>query len=35
VLVTNGGKQAIYDAFAAMLDPGDEVIVLRRTDDVP
>jgi aspartate/methionine/tyrosine aminotransferase len=27
VLVTNGGKQAIYDAFAAMLDPGDEVIV--------
>ena len=27
VLVTNGGKQAIYQAFAAMLDPGDEVIV--------
>ena len=27
VLVTNGGKHAIYDAFAAMLDPGDEVIV--------
>jgi aspartate aminotransferase len=27
VLVTNGGKQAIYAAFAAMLDPGDEVIV--------
>src|SRR5690349_12698300 len=27
VLVTNGGKQAIYSAFAAMLDPGDEVIV--------
>jgi aspartate aminotransferase len=27
VLVTNGGKQAIYNAFAAMLDPGDEVIV--------
>ena len=27
VLVTNGGKQAIYDAFAAMLDPGDEVIL--------
>jgi aspartate aminotransferase len=27
VLVTNGGKQAIYEAFAAMLDPGDEVIV--------
>jgi aspartate/methionine/tyrosine aminotransferase len=28
VLVTNGGKQAIYEAFAAMLDPGDEVIVI-------
>ena len=27
VLVTNGGKQAIYNAFAALLDPGDEVIV--------
>ncbi|MDH6136533.1 aspartate aminotransferase [Kitasatospora sp. MAA4] len=27
VLVTNGGKQAIYEAFAAILDPGDEVIV--------
>ena len=27
VLVTNGGKQAIYSAFAVMLDPGDEVIV--------
>lgn len=27
VLVTNGGKQAIYNAFAAILDPGDEVIV--------
>ncbi|MBB6627299.1 pyridoxal phosphate-dependent aminotransferase [Nocardioides sp. KIGAM211] len=27
VLVTNGGKQAIYAAFAAMLDPEDEVIV--------
>ncbi|MEE2036094.1 pyridoxal phosphate-dependent aminotransferase [Nocardiopsis sp. CT-R113] len=28
VLVTNGGKQAIYEAFAAMLDPGDEVVVI-------
>ncbi|MDT0331378.1 pyridoxal phosphate-dependent aminotransferase [Nocardiopsis lambiniae] len=28
VLVTNGGKQAIYEAFAALLDPGDEVIVI-------
>ncbi|MDG4857240.1 pyridoxal phosphate-dependent aminotransferase [Streptomyces sp. T-3] len=27
VLVTNGGKQAIYQAFATILDPGDEVIV--------
>src|SRR5438477_8729318 len=27
VLVTNGGKQAIYNAFATLLDPGDEVIV--------
>jgi aspartate aminotransferase len=27
VLVTNGGKQAVYEAFAALLDPGDEVIV--------
>ncbi|KPC62160.1 pyridoxal phosphate-dependent aminotransferase [Streptomyces chattanoogensis] len=27
VLVTNGGKQAIYEAFAAIVDPGDEVII--------
>jgi aspartate/methionine/tyrosine aminotransferase len=27
VLITNGGKQAIYNAFAALLDPDDEVIV--------
>ncbi len=27
VLVTNGGKQAVYEAFAALLDPGDEVIL--------
>ena len=27
MLVTNGGKQAIYEAFATMLDPGDEVIL--------
>jgi aspartate/methionine/tyrosine aminotransferase len=27
VLVTNGGKQAVYEAFATMLDPGDEVIL--------
>src|SRR6202050_2443945 len=28
VLVTNGGKQAVYNAFATLLDPGDEVLVL-------
>ena len=27
VLVTNGGKQAVYEAFATILDPGDEVIL--------
>ena len=27
VLVTNGGKQALYNAFAALLDPADEVIL--------
>src|SRR6266542_633622 len=27
VLVTNGGKQAIFNAFATLLDPGDEVLV--------
>lgn len=27
VLVTNGGKQAVYQAFATLLDPGDEVLV--------
>lgn len=27
VLITNGGKQAVYQAFAALIDPGDEVIV--------
>jgi aspartate/methionine/tyrosine aminotransferase len=27
VLVTNGGKHAIYGAFATILDPGDEVIL--------
>ncbi|MBV9380468.1 MAG: pyridoxal phosphate-dependent aminotransferase [Streptosporangiaceae bacterium] len=27
VLVTNGGKQAVYEVFAALLDPGDEVLV--------
>jgi aspartate/methionine/tyrosine aminotransferase len=27
VLVTNGGKQAVEEAFAVLLDPGDEVLV--------
>ncbi len=27
VLVTNGGKQAVFQAFAAIVDPGDEVIL--------
>ena len=27
MLVTNGGKQAIYEAFATLLDPGDEVML--------
>jgi aspartate aminotransferase len=27
VLVTNGGKHALYNAFMAILDPGDEVLL--------
>jgi aspartate/methionine/tyrosine aminotransferase len=27
VLVTNGGKQALYNTFATLLDPGDEVLI--------
>ena len=27
VLVTNGGKQALFNAFATILDPGDEVLL--------
>ncbi len=27
VVVTNGGKQAVYQAFAAIVDPGDEVLM--------
>jgi aspartate aminotransferase len=27
VIVTNGGKQAVYQAFAVLLDPGDEVLL--------
>jgi aspartate aminotransferase len=27
VLITNGGKHAVYEAFATLLDPGDEVLL--------
>jgi aspartate aminotransferase len=27
ILVTNGGKQAVYEAFATIVGPGDEVIL--------
>src|SRR6266498_1111387 len=27
VLITNGGKQAVYQAFATLIDPGDEVLL--------
>ncbi len=27
VLVTNGGKMAVFEAFATLLDPGDEVLM--------
>ncbi|WP_035857849.1 pyridoxal phosphate-dependent aminotransferase [Cryptosporangium arvum] len=27
ILVTNGGKQAVYEAFATLVDDGDEVIL--------
>jgi aspartate aminotransferase len=27
VLVTNGGKHAVYNSFATLLDPGDEVLL--------
>ncbi|MFL6179074.1 MAG: aminotransferase class I/II-fold pyridoxal phosphate-dependent enzyme, partial [Actinomycetes bacterium] len=27
VLVTNGGKQAIFNAVASLINPGDEVII--------
>jgi aspartate aminotransferase len=46
VVVTNGGKQAVFEAFASLLDPGDEVLlptpywttypeVIRLTGAVP
>jgi len=27
VVITNGAKQAVYNSFAALLDPGDEVLL--------
>ena len=27
IVVTNGGKQAVFQAFAAIVDPGDEVLL--------
>lgn len=27
ILVTNGGKQAVFQSFAAIIDPGDEVLL--------
>ena len=27
VLVTNGGKQALYNLFQVLLNPGDEVVI--------
>lgn len=27
VIVTNGGKQAVYETFATLIDPGDEVLL--------
>ncbi|MEA2023989.1 MAG: pyridoxal phosphate-dependent aminotransferase [Actinomycetota bacterium] len=46
VMITNGGKQAIYLAFQALIDPGDEVLLpapywvtypeaIRLADGVP
>ena len=36
VLVTNGGKHAVYNAFQVLLDPGDEVLVPGAVlDDLP
>lgn len=27
VIVTNGGKQAVYESFQLLINPGDEVII--------
>lgn len=31
VVVTNGGKQAVYESFQILLNDGDEVIIPVRT----
>ena len=31
VVVTNGGKQAVFEALATLIDPGDEVLVTAPT----
>ena len=31
VLVTNGSKHSVYNAFQTLLDPGDEVLLRRPT----
>src|SRR5690606_33326415 len=28
VMVSNGGKQVLYNGFLAVLDPGDEVVII-------
>ena len=33
VLVTNGGKHAVYTAFEALCDPGDEVLLFVSPDN--
>ena len=35
ILVTNGGKQAVYMAFASIIDPGDEVVIQRSKSFKP
>ena len=34
MLVTNGGKQAVYQAFATLLDPGDEALLAASADEL-
>jgi aspartate aminotransferase len=35
VIVTNGGKQAVYQAFQAVVNPGDEVLLPRYWTTYP